>query len=205
MRPFKRTLVFALLVFLFPACGDDDPRHRSTRPGNGGEADEENAPCTLEDDPECPLDCDYAVQWPALWIEQAEEVVDLINLIRAEGTICGDEVVPPSDPLTMNPSLAQASRCHSQDMGEHSELTHIGSDGSTFFQRALDAGYEGSPRAENAAAGYSTPASVVAGWQFSSGHCRNMTRDDIDEVGIGLAVVVGSSYTFWWTAKFGTQ
>ena len=53
----------------------------------------------------------------------------------------------------MDSAARIAARCHSVDMAENDFFSHTGSDGSNFSQRMRDAGYTGSPRAENIAAG----------------------------------------------------
>ncbi len=201
MPPIHVPVLLAIIALLTLGCGDDG---RSSG-GSGGPSNPNGAACSLEDDPDCPLDCAFEQQWPAEWLDAAEEVVELINQLRAAGATCGDTQMPPAGPLRIDPALMAASRCHSLDMGEHGELTHTGSDGSSFSQRAIDAGYEGSPRAENAAAGYGTPEATVNGWATSPGHCRNMMAGDSNDVGIGLSVVDGGPYATWWTAKFGRR
>ena len=57
-------------------------------------------------------------------------------------------------------------------------------------------------RGENIAAGYRTPADVVAGWLRSPGHCRNIMTPARD-LGVGLAEVDGSEYRFYWVQMFG--
>jgi uncharacterized protein YkwD len=123
------------------------------------------------------------------------EVVALYNQERAL------EGLPP---LTIDVRLVQSARGHSQDMAINDFFSHVGSNGSSFDQRILAAGYP-SPRSENIAAGYSTPASVVTAWMGSSGHRANILDSTARHVGIGYAFQSGSTYGRYWTANMGTS
>lgn len=81
-------------------------------------------------------------------------------------------------------------------------FSHTGSDGSSPSQRISRQGYHWSAIAENIAAGYGDPASVVAGWMGSQGHKENLLNPDYTEVGIGYVYVAGSPYGAYWTADF---
>ena len=106
-------------------------------------------------------------------------------------------------PLSSQSQLGNAARGHSQDMACNRFFSHTGSDGSTFAVRITRAGYNYSAAAENIAAGYGDPASVVAGWMGSQGHKDNMLNPNYTEVGIGYIYVAGSPYGAYWTANFG--
>ncbi|MGH9459579.1 MAG: CAP domain-containing protein [Vicinamibacteria bacterium] len=121
------------------------------------------------------------------------EVVALYNQERASAGL---------PPLAIDVRLVQSARGHSEDMAINDFFSHVGSNGSTFDQRILAAGYP-SPRSENIAAGYSTPASVVAGWMGSSGHRANILDSAARHVGIGYAFQSGSTYGRYWTANMG--
>lgn len=106
-------------------------------------------------------------------------------------------------PLSGQSQLGNAARGHSQDMACNGFFSHTGSDGSTFAVRITRVGYSYSAAAENIAAGYGDPASVVAGWMGSQGHKDNMLNPNYTEVGIGYIYVAGSPYGVYWTANFG--
>ena len=61
------------------------------------------------------------------------DVVDLVNVERqAEGL----------HPLTYDAQLTTAARLHSQDMAEQNYFDHDSLDGTKFYERILDAGYD---------------------------------------------------------------
>lgn len=130
----------------------------------------------------------------AQFSDEEEEMLQLVNDIRAQ---YGRE------PVRLNPYLNQAAYDHSKDMGENNYFSHVGLNGSSFSQRAKDAGYEGSPTGENIAAGNSTAQSTFQQWVNSSGHLNNILNSGSNEMGIGHAQVNGSNYTHYWTQVFG--
>ena len=84
-------------------------------------------------------------------------------------------------------------------MVSHHEFTH----GADFTERISVAGFRWSQAGENIASGFLTPASVVAGWMGSTGHCQNILSPAFREVGTGVsrgATLVGPGT---WTQDFG--
>lgn len=107
-------------------------------------------------------------------------------------------------------SLNEGARDYSQLMGETSHFDHTGPDGSRFFERMCDAGYEpgcgpSTFVSENIAAGQWTAAAVFEAWRESPGHNENMLDGRAVVVGIGRAEVSGSPYGVYWTNTFGGQ
>ncbi len=123
------------------------------------------------------------------------EVVSLANIERAKAGC---------SPLDPNPALREAAFLHSKDMGDFGYFSHTGRDGSSFVTRAQRAGYTGSPRGENIAAGYSSPASVMAAWMNSSGHRANILNCSSNEIGVGY-YRAGKGYVHYWTQVFGRK
>ncbi|MFU8805862.1 MAG: CAP domain-containing protein, partial [Bradymonadaceae bacterium] len=155
------------------------------------------AGCSFENDDDCPLDCRNDATWPAGWKAFETETIALMNQHRAAGANCGahgDFGAAPA--LTMNTNIRQAARCHSVDMWEHQNMSHTGSDGSTFSQRMTREGYAWSAAAENVARGQASPSAVVSAWMNSDGHCRNIMNANYQHVGIGHV-------HRYWTAKYG--
>ena len=76
--------------------------------------------------------------------QEAEEMLSLVNGIRADSGIA---------PLKLSAELNTAAFDHSYDMASNNYFSHTGLNGSTFSERAIAAGYTGSPRGENIAAG----------------------------------------------------
>ncbi|HWQ14585.1 MAG TPA: CAP domain-containing protein [Roseiflexaceae bacterium] len=124
-----------------------------------------------------------------------QRVVDLTNNMRAAAGCL---------PLEVSPQLTAIARAHSQDMAAHGFLDHVGSDGSSPFERMERVGYTFSRAAENIAAGYATAESVMAGWEQSAGHRTNILNCALTEVGVGYAFDAESAYSHYWTQDFGT-
>lgn len=75
-------------------------------------------------------------------------------------------------PYVYSPELQKAAQRHADDMARHRRLSHTGSDGSSFSQRARAAGFSMSAGGEIIAEGDETEA--VSMWKQSSGHHRQM-------------------------------
>lgn len=128
--------------------------------------------------------------------ETAREMLVLVNRARSSPRTCGAERLPAVPPLELEGRLTAAAQAHSQDMAESSFMGHVGSDGSSFIERAERHGYEWSALAENVAFGYGDAASVVDGWLGSPGHCVNIMNPRVRQLGVGLEGV-------YWTQLFG--
>lgn len=126
--------------------------------------------------------------------QEAEEMLSLVNALRADNGIA---------PVVLNAELNMAAYDHSYDMASNNYFSHTGLNGSTFSQRAIAAGYTGSPRGENIAAGNSLVVNTFNQWVNSSGHLNNMLNSNANEMGIGHASYSGSMYTHYWTQIFG--
>ncbi|AKN18367.2 SCP-like extracellular [Mycobacterium haemophilum DSM 44634] len=105
---------------------------------------------------------------PAVASEEPDQpLLDLINQQRAQAQ-------PPCAPLHQNPQLQAAADQHAHDLATNGwRDNHIGSDGSTPFQRIDATGYRWKAAAENQAQNYSDQA-VVTWWMNSPGHQANM-------------------------------
>ncbi len=118
----------------------------------------------------------------------------LINNYRAQNSL---------GPLTASYMVTKAAAWKSKDLGTnnyfaHDDLTR------TWVQRIRDCNYGfNTYLGENIAAGYTTAASVFAGWQGSPGHNANMLGTNYTTIGIGRHYVSGSAYGWYWTTDFG--
>jgi uncharacterized protein YkwD len=121
-------------------------------------------------------------------------VVTLINTERANDGL-------PA--LAGNGPLGTAARGHSIDMAVNNFMSHTGSNGSSLSDRLAAVGYSARAWAENVAAGYGTPADVVAGWMGSAGHKANILGP-YTELGVGYAYCSGTQYGSYWTVDFGS-
>jgi uncharacterized protein YkwD len=106
--------------------------------------------------------------------EQA--TIDLINGRRAA---MGLSV------LRSDPALHRAARRHVNDIGPLSLCQHNGTDGSSPWDRAAQAGYTGFAMGEVVGCNYPTPLSVVDGWWNSPGHYGILTSADARAIGCG--------------------
>ena len=133
---------------------------------------------------------------------QEKQFLTLINNYRASKGL-------PA--LKASKSLNIASYTHSLDLGKRKYFAHdtklplpAGQSGPKFYNRMADAGYNfNTYKAENIAAGHSTAQGVFNAWKGSSGHNANMLSSRYKVIGIGLATVSGSPYTYYWTTDFG--
>lgn len=124
-----------------------------------------------------------------------DKLLVLVNEIRSEGCNCGDDYFPPADDLVWNDTLELAAQNHSDDMNEHDNLSHTGSDGSDPGDRLHTVGYEWSTYGENVAVGFSSGEDVIEGWLDSPGHCRNIMNGNVTQMGVATS---GS----YWTQVF---
>lgn len=124
------------------------------------------------------------------------QVIDLVNAERAAHGLKS---------LSYDSDLAAAALLHSQDMGSRDYFSHDSLDGTKFYERILDEGYNYNLCGENIAAGASTPEDVVDTWMNSPGHRANILNPDYCDIGVGYALSPGSSYNHYWTQDFGRR
>ncbi len=120
-----------------------------------------------------------------------QQLYDLINNERAKAGLAA---------LTPNNSLETSAGWHSDDMALNNFISHTGSDGSSFWDRALAAGYSGSWGGEIIM--YSnSPAAAMAWWMGDAPH-RDMILSNTNDFGAGYAYCSGKSYGYY-TVDFG--
>lgn len=122
---------------------------------------------------------------------QQEQVVAIVNRERAAAGCA---------PVQINERLTAAAQQHSEDQAANNTMSHTGSDGSNFVERARRAGYQ-DPIGENVAMGYRTPEAVMDGWMNSDGHRRNILNCQARAIGVGVAAA--SDGALYWTQVFG--
>lgn len=133
--------------------------------------------------------------------EMASQVLALINAERAKAGCAA---------VSVDQKLTAAAQGHSADMATNNFFDHRGSAGTQVSDRITAAGYAWRAVGENIAAGYSTPADVVAGWMESPGHRANILNCSYVHTGIGYvydpadAPLAGSGwpYRYYWTQVF---
>jgi uncharacterized protein YkwD len=131
---------------------------------------------------------------------ESQEVVQLVNAERAQAGC---------SPLQVSSQLTAAAQGHSADMALNNFFSHVSLDGRSPWDRILAEGYNFWSAAENIAAGYPTPASVMAAWMESDGHRANILNCDLEDIGVGYYYLANDSgdvnYHHYWTQDFGTR
>jgi len=100
--------------------------------------------------------------------------------------------------ITLNDALNKAAYDHSLEMETYDNFSHTGLNNSSFSDRAITAGYNGSPLGENIAWGQRTPEAVFNAWINSDGHKANILKANATEMGLGVSGV-------YWTQIFGKE
>lgn len=137
---------------------------------------------------------------PVINAAYEQEVVYLVNQERANAGL---------PPLKRSVDLDEASRYHAADMAQDSYFKHDSydraGDNVVYVCSTWDRikTYYPSPSAENIAAGYSTPTSVMNGWMNSTGHQNNILSTYSWEIGVGY--YQGGGYGSYWVQDFGRQ
>jgi uncharacterized protein YkwD len=120
------------------------------------------------------------------------ELISLINQARAEANI-------PA--LAVNAQLTQAAQGHSVDMACSNLLSHFGSDGSGWWERAARAGYPNPSIAEIIAIGM--PQDAMNQWKSDAGHWEFVMNAAATEIGVGYAFYAQSDFGGYFTVDFG--
>jgi uncharacterized protein YkwD len=111
-------------------------------------------------------------------------LLEMTNAERAK------EKLPPLKP---NPLLFKVARLHSENMAKKGEMNHV-LDGKNPQQRTEAGGYvwrrvaENIAKSENFARGDGLPLKeIVEGWMNSKIHRDNILRNNVEEIGLGIA------------------
>ncbi|MCM1081983.1 MAG: DUF4214 domain-containing protein [Clostridium sp.] len=114
--------------------------------------------------------------------DYAYQVLDIVNQERAANGL---------SPLSMDVDLLEAAMKRAAETSVY--WSHTRPNGSSCFT------ISSKMQAENIAASYGSPASVMNGWMNSSGHRANILRDT-KTIGVGCFYHNG---TLWWVQVFG--
>lgn len=195
---------------LSPSSSPEDvtePPIETTGPSSTSD-DVSTLPNPNPDAPEVPDGdhCADVAEWDPDWASLEDEVLEIVNQVRAKGADCGSQgSFGPAGPLTTEPALRCAARLHSVDMHVRNFFAHDNLDGVDPFQRMEAAGFVGSYMGENIAYGPGEPADVMAMWMDSDGHCANIMNPNFTLLGVGYHP--GSSERggrrHFWTQNFG--
>lgn len=113
------------------------------------------------------------------------QVLTLINRYRASRN---------EGKLVLSRPLGVAAADHTGDMARRKKLYHT----PNLLTTVRQLGYDGTAVGENVASGYSSPQSVVSGWQESPGHRQNMLDGRFKAIGI-------AEQNGYWTTIFGNE
>lgn len=104
------------------------------------------------------------------------EILNRINTVRLDADIA---------PLRFNTALQSAAQQHSNDMASLEQLSHIGTNGSQFWERVQTNAYILSAGAENILSrGDTNSDNAFMQWYNSAPHRANMLNGDYVEIGI---------------------
>ena len=120
-----------------------------------------------------------------------QQVVDLVNAERVKAGL---------KPLAADPQLARAARSKAEDMRDNNYFSHESPTYGSFTSLLQKFGIRFRTAGENIAAGYRTPAEVVAAWMNSPGHRSNILNANFSAIGVGYAA--GGSYGSYWVQEF---
>lgn len=154
--------------------------------GGGGGGGSTAAPAPLAVEP-CPVG------------DLATDTAPAVNALRASPQVCGGVPFPAVGSVAWNDRLAAAAQAHSSDMARQGFFGHTGSNGLTVGDRAAAAGYVWTVVAENIAAGPASLQTVLIGWMNSTGHCENLMRANVTDIGLSCMRREGSGQTAYWT------
>lgn len=134
-----------------------------------------------------------------------------INAYRLASPACwdGGQMRPwpagSSPELGLSAALSRAAWNHDTAMAQQGCTDHTCAGESELPQRVIEAGYP--PRwdflSENIAGGFETAGDVMAAWQGSPGHNRNMLACAARVVGIARLYDPTTLHWWYWTTDFG--
>ena len=118
--------------------------------------------------------------------EAAEAVASLVNAARQDAGL---------SELELDADLCAAAQARAQEIAQ--SFSHTRPDGSSCFTILEEFGISYRAAGENIAAGYPTPAEVVAGWMASDGHRANILSEDFTQMGLGYAPAEDGFGHYW--------
>lgn len=136
----------------------------------------------------CPVQRDLAFE---------NELFNLINSARTQNGLT---------PLVLQAGLTSAALAHSQDMACYDVISHVGSNGSSWYDRISAQGYAYSVARENIYVGSpsfgGTPQGAFEWWMNSQIHRDNILAADISSLGIAYVYNASGQYGGYYTLVF---
>ena len=124
----------------------------------------------------------------------ADEVLRLVNIER---TGVG------AAPLVLDEALCNAGNMRAIEMDYSGYFSHTRPNGNRCFEVFTICNVKvAGEMAENIAAGYPDPASVVDGWMHSEGHKANILNPSYTKMGLGYSTGGGGVYNHYWAQEF---
>lgn len=144
--------------------------------------------------------------------QEAQAFLSAINAHRLASPVCWDGRKLRAWPqnggareLSLSPTLSQAASNHNVAMATQGCSDHTCAGELPLPQRAIAAGYP--PRwdflSENIAGGFETATDVLAAWQRSPGHNKNMLSCAARVVGVARLYDPNTPVWWYWTTDFG--
>lgn len=124
----------------------------------------------------------------------ADEVLRLVNIERAG---------VGAAPLVLDEALCNAGNMRAIEMDYSGYFSHTRPNGNRCFEVFTICNVKvAGGMAENIAAGYPDPASVVDGWMHSEGHKANILNPSYTKMGLGYSTGGGGVYNHYWAQEF---
>ena len=142
-------------------------------------------------------DCTAGSDWGQPRQSLTPAVADLVNAHRATLGL---------RPLKISPTLTAAAVWKARHMARYGYFGHDDPAppiARSAFDRIRACGYNGASAAENIAAGYRTPATVMQAWLLSPGHRANIEGAAWSVIGLGVAQAANG--TLYWVQDFGSS
>lgn len=138
----------------------------------------------------------YKLDSSGVWVDSKKsfevQVLDLVNKERAKVGLKA---------LKLNSSLTNVAKIKSKDMHDLNYFSHNSPTYGSPFDMMQQFNITYRAAAENIAAGYTTPESVMTGWMNSPGHKANILNKSFTEMGIGI-YKGDRGYKNYWTQMF---
>jgi len=129
----------------------------------------------------------------------ADQMLEAINVARAQPRNCGTNSFAAASPLRWNAQTEEAARIQASYLQQNNLFSHSGANQNTVADRLTSTGYLWREVGENLAAGYADIASVMQAWLDSPGHCANLMHASFVEVGVALVDGIDSNtYRNYW-------
>jgi hypothetical protein len=129
--------------------------------------------------------------------DATQQVVTLVNQERAHYGLA---------PLVVSAELTSSAQGYAREMATRGFFAHVAPDGSTLVTRDEAAGYRNwTYLEENLAAGQTSPGEAVSAWMASPAHREDILSPNVRETGVGLDVLPGSPYVYYWVQEFGNR